>query len=106
TTDSRTLTGEQNIMSNWSLTSPPNWNANPASPTTKSDYIATKAGWVDATTGELVVAIPNLAARQGTSLILSIALATPAKTKYKLNDFIDIVVDYSQNVNVVTTGGT
>jgi hypothetical protein len=88
-------------MSNWTYTKPPNWNANVGSGK-QSNYIATAGGWQDSTTGEIVVAIPNLLHRQGTAALEYVALTTPTKTTYKLNDPLSFKVAYSQNM--VVTG--
>jgi hypothetical protein len=45
-------------MTLWSYTTPPKFLKNP---------VATKRGWVDSSTGEIVVAIPNLNSFGGVS---------------------------------------
>lgn len=64
--------------------------------------VATDRGWEDARTGEILVAIPQLAVVAGQANIFSVLFD---KAAYAQGDAINVVVRYNEKVNV-TAGAT
>jgi hypothetical protein len=92
-------------MSKWTLDTPPTWVTNAT---------ATESGWIDATTGELLVAIRGLATRRttGATAVSASFATTSSKTKLKTADVITLTVKFNEKVTVtgspqlsVTIGG-
>lgn len=90
-------------MSLYNYTKSPSYPSNTSQPV---DYIATSAGWVNAKTGEVVVAIGNLNTRENvghTSILESVVLATPATTDYVTGGNFSLVATYSQDITITGT---
>lgn len=85
-------------MAQWSRETPPNWrvkNGNKAP-------VATERGWEDPDSGELLVAISNLATKAEEANILEVGFGADA---YEQSDTLTVVVRFSEKVNV-TAGAT
>lgn len=67
--------------------------------------IATARGWVHPTTGEVLVAIKNLATKAGASNILSVELLS-ATGIYLEGENLEFEVTFNEKVDVDTSGGT
>ena len=85
-------------MAQWSRETPPNWrvkNGNKAP-------VATERGWEDPDSGELLVAISNLATKAEEANILEVGFGADA---YEQSDPLTVVVRFNEKVNV-TAGAT
>ena len=82
------------------LTTPPNWKSNPSG---NNNYVATSSGWMNEDTKEVVVAIGNLAVRQGISTVEKVFLLPAIKTTFKLADVLEIDVTYTQETLITGT---
>lgn len=85
-------------MAQWSRDTPPNWrvkNGNKAP-------VATERGWEDPDSGEILVAISNLATKAGKADILEVGFGA---TAYVQGAPLTVVVRFNEKVNV-TAGAT
>jgi len=80
-------------MAYWTLDNPPTWAPNAT---------ATDRGWEDGVTGELLVAIRNLANRRttGGGAYSASFTTTDSKTKLKTGDVISLVVLFNEKITV------
>lgn len=83
-------------MGYWTLDTPPTWAPN---------ALATESGWVDATTGELLVAIGGLATRRttGATPVRVTFTTTDNKTVLRQTDVITVKVYFNEKVTVTGT---
>lgn len=80
-------------MAQWSKDTPPNWRKKIG----KKEAVATKRGWEDPDTGEVLVAISNLTTKAGAADILEVRFVSAT---YDQSDPISVIVRFNESVDV------
>lgn len=84
-------------MALWSLNRPPKFK-NPKG----KELVATKRGWTDPDSGEVLVAISNLTSKAGGADVLSLAFD---EASYSQGQAVEVIVHFNEKVDV-TPGAT